>query len=130
MKELDIGGPSSPASVVGFDVVPSWFELVVSGPYEVGVNMLVVGVKHAFADLVDIGVAEIGRVDWAFSSMDASPVSAATKRSDDVGSSIEIDSKLSWQVTLWAVDPVVTCVLRCRTSIVETTEPMSANISG
>ena len=130
MKELDIGVSSEPSSVVGFDVVPSWFQLVVSCPYELGLDVLVVGVEHAFTNLVDIRVAEICGVNWAFAFMDASPLGAAAERSHDRGGSVEINSELSWEVTLWAVNPVVTRALWSRSSIVEATEPMGAIISG
>jgi len=45
---------------VCFDKVPSWLDLVVSGPEEGGSDFGVEGLEGTFGDLADFLVAEVG----------------------------------------------------------------------
>ena len=52
--------------------------------------------EDALTNLVNIIVAEICGVNCVFTFVDASSVSAVVERTDYLGVSVEINSKLSW----------------------------------
>jgi len=49
-----------PAAAMCFDPVPSWLDLVVSGPEEGGFCLGVEGLDSAFGDLGDFLIVEVG----------------------------------------------------------------------
>jgi hypothetical protein len=56
------GTSIKPPIIVGFDVVPSWLDLVVGCPHEGSVDMIIKSVQGTFCDFFDVSIGEVERI--------------------------------------------------------------------
>jgi len=104
------GGLVDPHQVPGFDVVPLFFDFVVSGPHEGSVQVFVEGVQSASGNRFDVLALEEERITGAHALDDQSGVSHGwvTERTISISliSIWDIDSLssicLKFHVWLWA----------------------------
>ena len=111
-------------------VAPSLLDFVVSGPEEGSSEMSIVGVEVALGNRLHIVVGEESGILEALALLDADLLwFLGSERTVDILGSIEINSEFSGQVRDGAVN-LLACELWVSVAIVESSEPVSTDISG
>ena len=106
---------------VCFKIVPANLELISERPEEVAIDVGIPLLVNALADFSDLFVRELRRVEGALTILSDIRISTVGSLLPDI--SIQVDSDISSEVGLGAVDPLATTWV---TSIIEVTKPEGA----